>query len=159
MTIEIKRAKTADATVWAELRNKLWPASVREHRLEVLKLTKSRGSVSFLAWDEDRVVGFVEASIRPYANGCDERPVPFLEGLFVLPKYRRKDVGGFLVAAVEAWAMKRGHRELGSDALLANRVSHKAHRAYGFKETERVVYFRKKLTLQKATPLKASGRK
>ena len=149
MTIEIKRAKTADATVWAELRNKLWPASVRAHRLDVLKLTKSRAAVGFLAWNEDRVVGFVEASLRPYANGCDERPVPFLEGLFVLPKYRRKDVGGSLVAAVEVWAMKRGHRELGSDALLANLGSHKAHRAYGFKETERVVYFRKKLAPKK----------
>ena len=36
----------------------------------------------------------------------------------------------------------RAWRELCSDALIDNHVSHAAHRAWGFAETERVVYFR-----------------
>ncbi len=39
----------------------------------------------------------------------------------------------------------RGLRELGSDALMDNTASHAAHRAWGFTETERVIYFRKVL--------------
>jgi aminoglycoside 6'-N-acetyltransferase I len=35
--------------------------------------------------------------------------------------------------------------ELASDADIANAVSHATHRALGFQETERVVYFRKVL--------------
>ena len=39
-----------------------------------------------------------------------------------------------------------GWRELASDALLDNEISHSVHRALGFEETERVVFFRKRLT-------------
>ncbi len=49
------------------------------------------------------------------------------------------------MAAVAAWAKERGLTELASDALLDNSVSHAAHKAIGFEETERVVYFRKRL--------------
>jgi aminoglycoside 6'-N-acetyltransferase I len=69
--------------------------------------------------------------------------VPFLEGLWVDPKFRHRGVGRQLVRAVEAWARRKGFRELGSDAYLSNALSHRAHRAYGFRETERVIYFRK----------------
>lgn len=43
------------------------------------------------------------------------------------------------------WARACGCRELASDALLENQASHAAHRALGFVETERVVFFRKPL--------------
>ena len=49
------------------------------------------------------------------------------------------------VAAVERWVREQGCSELASDALLANEASHRAHAACGFEETERVVYFRKRL--------------
>jgi aminoglycoside 6'-N-acetyltransferase I len=46
---------------------------------------------------------------------------------------------------VEAWARERGFRELASDALLENTVSHAAHAALGFEEVERAVKYRKPL--------------
>jgi aminoglycoside 6'-N-acetyltransferase I len=58
---------------------------------------------------------------------------------------RRTGVGAALVRAGEAWARAKGYRELGSDALLDNHVSHRAHRALGFSEEERLVIFRKPL--------------
>jgi aminoglycoside 6'-N-acetyltransferase I len=57
--------------------------------------------------------------------------------------YRRAGIAGCLVAAVERWARQRGCREFASDALIANEASHAVHRALGFEETERVVFFRK----------------
>jgi len=43
------------------------------------------------------------------------------------------------------WARERGCSELASDALLDNAASRAMHRALGFEETERAVFFRKSL--------------
>jgi aminoglycoside 6'-N-acetyltransferase I len=82
-----------------------------------------------------------------YVNGCSTSPVGFLEGLYVREAARRRGVARGLVAAVELWASERGCTELASDALLVNAQSQKAHRAIGFAETERVVFFRKPLDI------------
>jgi aminoglycoside 6'-N-acetyltransferase I len=90
------------------------------------------------------VQGFAEAAIRTdYVNGAQSSPVGFLEGLYVVPHGRRNGVARLLVAAVTRWAAECGCSELASDAALANTASQALHRALGFEETERVVYFRK----------------
>jgi aminoglycoside 6'-N-acetyltransferase I len=89
--------------------------------------------------------GFVEASIRPAADGCDQRPVGYIEGWYVDPDVRRRGVGRALVEAAEAWARSRGCRQMGSDAHLGNTVSHQAHGALGYQEVERLVHFKKDL--------------
>jgi aminoglycoside 6'-N-acetyltransferase I len=87
-------------------------------------------------------VGFVEASKRvDYVNGTNTSPVAFLEGLYVEPATRGNGVARALVGAVEAWAAAEGCTELASDSPLENVVAHAVHRALGFTETERVVYF------------------
>ena len=50
-----------------------------------------------------------------------------------------------LVEEVVQWAHRQGLREFASDALLHNTDAHAVHRALGFEETERVVYFRRAL--------------
>ena len=45
----------------------------------------------------------------------------------------------------EAWAVEQGYREMASDALIDNITSHKAHKASGYIEGDRVVGFRKVL--------------
>jgi aminoglycoside 6'-N-acetyltransferase I len=71
--------------------------------------------------------------------------VPFLEGIFVRPQFRRRGIGARLIAHMEAFLVARGFDEIGSDALIDNHESHAAHCGWGFSETERVVYFRKAL--------------
>jgi aminoglycoside 6'-N-acetyltransferase I len=44
-----------------------------------------------------------------------------------------------------SFLLEHGFREVGSDTPIANLPSQAAHRAWGFSETERVVYFRKLL--------------
>lgn len=95
--------------------------------------------------DCDAAKGFLELSVRPYANGCDSMPVPFVEGWYVEPELRGRGVGRALMRAAEAWAADRGYREVGSDTQLWNAPSLRAHERCGFVETERVVYLRKKL--------------
>jgi aminoglycoside 6'-N-acetyltransferase I len=89
--------------------------------------------------------GFVETSIRPWADGCESRPVGYIEGWYVDPDMRRRGVGRALVEAAEAWARSRGCRQMASDAELWNNVSHQAHKAIGYDETARLVLFKKDL--------------
>ena len=69
----------------------------------------------------------------------------FLEGIYVLPRYRRRGVARALITAVERWATSQGCQELASDTATDNLRSQSLPMALGFEETERVVYFRKEL--------------
>jgi aminoglycoside 6'-N-acetyltransferase I len=91
------------------------------------------------------VSGFVEVGARPYADGCETSPVGYIEAWFVDPDVRRMRHGQALLAAAEEWARERGYREMASDAVIDNTVSHAAHRKAGYEEVERVVQFRKSL--------------
>ena len=91
-------------------------------------------------------MGFVEASqLGVYINGTKISLVAFLETIYVAPEHRPQGIAAQLISAVAEWATSRGCRELASDSLLANEVSQLVHKALGFQETERVVYFRKLL--------------
>ena len=58
---------------------------------------------------------------------------------------RRQGVGERLVRAAEAWAQHKRMREMGSDCLLDNDISRRAHIAIGYQERERLIHFRKRL--------------
>jgi aminoglycoside 6'-N-acetyltransferase I len=90
-------------------------------------------------------LGFVELSIRSYAEGCLTDRVGYLEGWYVIPAARRRGVGRALVHAAEDWARAQGCTEFASDALIDNEPSAVAHQALGFEEVERIRCFRKSL--------------
>jgi aminoglycoside 6'-N-acetyltransferase I len=93
--------------------------------------------------DADTAIAFAEVALRrDYVNGCDGTPVAFLEGIYVTPDHRRTGIARTLVRAAADWGRARGAVEFASDALLDNHASHAFHKAVGFEETERVVYFR-----------------
>ena len=132
---------------WVALRIALWPDADREIMArEAPGMLAGPDLLVRLACEAGRAIGFVEASIRrDYVNGCESSPVAFVEGIYVVPEKRGCGVARGLIAAVETWAREQGVKELASDALLDNARSHAMHRALGFSETERVVYFRKLL--------------
>jgi aminoglycoside 6'-N-acetyltransferase I len=138
------------AVIWAGLRHELWPATLAaDHVREAGYLLRSPDYFVLLAL-ETSVVGFAEAAIRrSYVNGCESLPgdpVAFLEGIYVKPAYRRRGIARALCERVAAWARTLGATELASDALLDNTDLHAMHRALGFAETERVVFFRRTLS-------------
>ena len=145
----IRAARSDDATNWHALRIALWPAEEEAPTLSDIAnvLADPARYANFLAFDDmENAIGFAEASLRrDYVNGCDTSPIGFLEGWYVAPEWRGRGVGRELMKAAEAWARTRGCREFASDALLDSVDSHRAHLACGFEETERVVYFRKRL--------------
>lgn len=94
-------------------------------------------------------VGFVEVALRTdYVNGTSSSPVGFIEGIYVIPSARQQGVARALVQMAEAWARTNGCREMASDARIENEASHAMHRALGFVETMRVVYFHKDLPVK-----------
>lgn len=105
------------------------------------------GDESVLVWARPTggLGGFVSYSLRPWAEGCESTPVPYVEGWWVAPDLRRTGVGRSLIEAVERWCRDHGYHELGSDVEVANAVSLEAHAALGFEPTERVQFFRKRL--------------
>lgn len=149
MTLQVVRAGEAHLDGWARLRAALWPDDPAEaHRAELAQRLTGEGErlAAFVALGPAGEAGFAEASIRhDYVNGCDTSPAAFLEGIYVDPAHRRRGVARALCAAVAAWGAAAGCSELASDADLASTASHAMHRALGFSETERVVFFRRRL--------------
>lgn len=130
------------------MRLALWPHDTAERHL-VDMAEYDQPDIKMATFVAERPAGglggFLEASLRPYANGCDTKPVGYIEGWYVDEDLRRQGVGGELVQAAEAWAMAQGCTEMGSDCLIDNEVSAHAHQALGYQEAERVICFSKKL--------------
>ena len=147
MTME--RCISLDQPGWLDFRMALWAdATADEHRgYMAIALAQPERFLQLMMYDDQRVpIGFIEGSIRAdYVNGTETSPVGFVEGVYVLPTWRRRGVARRLYEAIGDWAKARGCRELASDALLDNEASQRAHNALGFRETERVVYFVKSL--------------
>ena len=147
MEVQIRPARRSDMANWLRLRRALWPGHDEDDwtREMLSMLARRHRRAVFVAVAQHSVVGFLEASLRDYADGCATSPVGYIEGWYVEPQYRRTGVGRALVAAAERWAMQKGCTEMASDALLENSLSHQAHRALGYEEVERAVRFRKSL--------------
>lgn len=147
--LSIERCVSSRQPGWLELRRELWPQGEAREHLEEMELECSSPDrfCAFIAYDESgRALGFVEVSARgDYVNGTSSSPVGFVEGLHVVANARNRGIGRSLVEAAQRWARDRGCREMASDATIDNEASHAMHRALGFVETERVVYFRKEL--------------
>jgi aminoglycoside 6'-N-acetyltransferase I len=153
MNLSVREFGPADRSAWAEMRGALWPESdLPTHAAEIDDMFDSTGVWGFIAEIDGAPVGFAEIAIRPYANGCDSRPVPFLEGIWVKAPFRRQGIGAHLISHIEAFLTARGFHEIGSDTELENLASQRAHSGWGFSETERVVYFRKLLTTGRVEP-------
>ena len=144
----VRPAHAGDLGPWVIMRCALWPeADALELDAEAhAMLDEPGGKAAFVAECDGVLVGLAEATLRhDHVNGTRSSPVGFLEGWYVAPAFRGRGVGRALVAAVEDWTRAQGCSELASDALLDNRGSLAAHAACGFEETERVVYFRKRV--------------
>ena len=137
-----------DFSEWLRLRKLLWDETDdAEHRDEMFDIYEHADSQLVLVAETDngRLVGFLEASIRPFVEDCETDNVGYLEGWFVEEKYRRQGIGATLVEAAEDWAREKDCEEMASDAEVGNEVSLTAHQQLGYEETSRLVHLRKVL--------------
>lgn len=149
----IRAVMPADVRHWRRLRASLWPETPdAAHAIDIQRFFWSSGpdDACLVAEEEGALVGFIELSIRGYAEGCDTDRVGYVEGWYVEPAWRRRGIGRALMAAGETWVRSRGCREFASDAVLDNALSHQAHLALRFTEVERIVCYRKTLAAKRA---------
>jgi aminoglycoside 6'-N-acetyltransferase I len=131
------------------MRERLWPAEPGEHAREIDRYfagTLGEPVEVLLAFNErGEALGFIELSIRRYAEDCVTDRVAFIEGWYVEPFARRSGVGRALVRAAETWGRSQGCTELGSDTEFQNEASIAAHFALGFSDAGAIRCFKKNL--------------
>lgn len=130
------------------MRVALWPELVEEadQESDAIEFFRRADAAVIVAEREGGGLGgFIEVGERAFADGCDTAPVAYVEGWFVDEDLRGRGVGRELIEGAAAWARERGYREIGSDALLENVESQRAHEGVGFAEVERAVRYRRAL--------------
>lgn len=147
MNIPLRRAVSGDLDAVARLALLLWPGHTPDAlKAELRPWLERPDAAVFLAGQEDAPTGFAQCGLRrDDVPGAYTSPVAYLEGVYVLPANRHSGVAAALVHACEAWARQMGCAEFASDCALANTGSIGFHRAMGFRETERLVFFIKPL--------------
>lgn len=145
--MSIRPVTIDDLEEWLCLRHLLWPeCSAEDHRSEIEDYFNHADKLqTFVAEESGRIVGFLEASIRPFVEDCQSAQVGYIEGWYVDADHRLKGVGRMLVCEAEKWARSKGCREMASDCEIANEVSLAAHTRLGYEETSRLIHFRKTL--------------
>jgi aminoglycoside 6'-N-acetyltransferase I len=150
--MKVRVAAEADRAEWLRMLLALYPGSSgMDHEPAIAAYLNDRPSrelipavVYVLERQGGGLGGFLELSVRNYAEGCSGA-TPYVESWFVDEDLRGTGAGRALMGAAEQWARGQGYAELASDALVDNLLSHAAHAALGFEEVERVVHFRKAL--------------
>jgi aminoglycoside 6'-N-acetyltransferase I len=144
----IRHATLEDQAEWLRMRAALWPhCPLADHHTEMRAqlADAARYAVFVVERDSGKLGGFLEASLRQYADGCRTSPVGYIEGWYVDADLRQQGWGGALVTAAEHWAGAQGCAEMASDCELDNDVSFYAHLALGYEEVDRAIQFRKLL--------------
>lgn len=142
----LRQAKREDLKALTELALQLWPDHTPEELQEELAEILEKEAAFFLAFEEDRAVGFAQCQLRrDYVEGTAFSPVGYLEGIYVAEDCRGRGIAKMLLAACESWAKTQGCREFASDCELENPQSLHFHLKAGFEEAGRIICFTKRL--------------
>src|SRR5687767_1727690 len=117
--VTVRPLRETDLDEWFRLRKLLWDETDDDdHKSEMLDILDHYESqlVLFAESEAGRLIGFLEASIRPFVEDCETDHVGYLEGWYIEPEFRKQGIGRELVRQAEAWATEKGCTEMASDA-------------------------------------------
>ncbi|MBL0884152.1 MAG: GNAT family N-acetyltransferase [Chitinophagaceae bacterium] len=139
--IEVVTEQTVAAITTLSL--ELWPNSnYDEEKSQWEELMHAADNYCAVAKIHDEYVGFIHISIRyDYVEGTEADNTAYLEGIYVSPNYRKKQIATALLASGEAWAKAKGLNQLASDTEIENQISQLFHQQAGFTEVSRLVCF------------------
>jgi len=143
----IRKAENKDVFILSALACRLWPEHTqKEMEGELTALLEKPDAAFFLAYRENRAIGFAQCQLRhDYVEGTESSPVGYLEGIYVAEACRKQGIAKALLAACESWAKEKGCTEFASDCELRNTQSLDFHLHMGFEEANRIICFTKKL--------------
>ena len=145
--MNIKEATPSDIHLLTELTLLLYKNHTFEDLFEENSaLLSDPSQVFLLAIHDGTPVGFTHCAIRTdYVEGTNGGNIGYLEGIFVLPEYRKKGIARKLLLACEHWAREKGGLMFASDCEFHNEDSYHFHLAVGFHEANRIICFTKKI--------------
>ncbi len=92
--MRIRAVGQSERSAWERMREMLWPVQPGEHAGEIDRYFAGNLAEPvevLLAFNErGEAIGFIELSIRAYAEGCSSDRVAFIEGCYVEPAERRR---------------------------------------------------------------------
>lgn len=147
MNITIRKADISDLKTVTELCMILYEARDYAYlESENRNLLQNNNQTVFLAFDNEIAIAFAHCSLcYEYVEGTDSGVKGYLEGIFVMPEYRKQGVAKQLVVTCENWVKEKGCSEFASDCNLTNEDSYKFHLKIGFIEANRNIHFIKKI--------------
>ncbi len=92
----VRPAEPRDAEAWLGFRIELFPGASQERAAEIENYFGEGQfglDCALVAEIDERLVGFAELSVRPWAEGCSTSQIGYLEGWYVAPDHRRSGVG------------------------------------------------------------------
>lgn len=146
--IDVRLLRDSDLNEWFRLRKLLWDdTSDEDHKTEIVEIIEHTDSQAVFVAESSNggLVGFLEVSIRPFAEDCETDHVGYLEGWYVEEGHRKEGIGTALVGMAEEWSRQKGCSEMASDAEIGNELSLSAHKQLGYKVTSRLAHMRKQL--------------
>lgn len=143
----IQKATLSDTDAVTNLAQQLWPYHETDELFdEFSSLLQKADAAVFLSILNAQPIGFAQCQLRhDYVEGTGSSPVGYLEGIFVLPAYRKCGVAKSLLSACENWAKEKGCTEFASDCELNNEESLQFHLNVGFEEANRIICFTKRI--------------
>lgn len=144
MIYELSNMNLNEASVLA---TKLWKTAAEN---EIVKnytsILNDEHQQVYLYYIKNKAVAFAHVSLRyEYVEGTKTSPVGYLEGIYVSIEWRNTNIARLLVEKSESWAKVHHCKEFASDCSLANSISEEVHQKLGFRETNRVIHFKKYL--------------
>lgn len=101
------------------MRCALWPEACARHAAEIHSFfagaLREPAAVFIAENDGGRVCGFVELSIRADLPGFKGEQAGYVEGLYVSPEARGRNVGKTLLQVSRGWARQQGCTMFASD--------------------------------------------
>jgi len=146
--MDIHKAGRKDFKALLDMALSLWPDEPRDQVAEAIDdmLTSARQAAFVSQDDSGKYAGFINVSTRKeYVPGAVSYPIGYVEGIYVRPEHRRKGIARKMLSSAEEWAAAKGCQQMGSGTWLWNTASQEFHKRVGFSETERVVFFIKRI--------------
>jgi len=126
--------------IWAKMCVDLWP----NDKIEEFLIARKNGEYDneFLYFYDEEFIGFLSLSIKnDYVEGTSSRPVGYIEGIYVIPKYRKKGIAKNMVEFAKKWSKENNCKQIASDCLIDNNISRTFHNKIGFKEANTIIHF------------------
>jgi ribosomal protein S18 acetylase RimI-like enzyme len=105
------------------------------------RLSKNESIIFLALTDQNEAAGFVQ--LYPSFSSLSMRSQWILNDLFVVPKFRRLNVGKELMKVSEAYALKTGSKGLTLMTAIDNTSAQKLYESFGWKKVTEYFVFNK----------------